>query len=122
MKVYHNPSCSKSRLCVEFLSQEKHDFEVINHMKNPLSKSELHDLLAKLDLKPSELIRRNEVIYKEVKKMGVLTEDEILQLMVDHPKLIERPIVELNGKAVLARPIEVLEPFLTNELNRITRK
>jgi arsenate reductase len=107
---------------VEFLSQEKHDFEVINHMKNPLSKSELHDLLAKLDLKPSELIRRNEVIYKEVKKMGVLTEDEILQLMVDHPKLIERPIVELNGKAVLARPIEVLEPFLTNELNRITRK
>ena len=107
---------------MEFLSQEKHDFEVINHMKNPLSKSELHDLLAKLDLKPSELIRRNEVIYKEVKKMGVLTEDEILQLMVDHPKLIERPIVELNGKAVLARPIEVLEPFLTNELNRITRK
>ena len=107
---------------MEFLSQEKHDFEVINHMKNPLSKSELHDLLAKLDLKPSELIRRNEVIYKEVKKMGVLTEDEILQLMVDHPKLIERPIVELNGKAVLARPIEVLEPFLTNELIRITRK
>ncbi len=107
---------------MEFLSQEKHDFEVINHIKNPLSKLELHDLLAKLDLKPSELIRRNEVIYKEVKKMGVLTEDEILQLMVDHPKLIERPIVELNGKAVLARPIEVLEPFLTNELNRITRK
>ncbi len=107
---------------MEFLTQEKHDFEVINHMKNPLSKSELHDLLAKLDLKPSELIRRNEVIYKEAKKMGVLTEDEILQLMVDHPKLIERPIVELNGKAVLARPIEVLEPFLTNELNRITRK
>ncbi len=107
---------------MEFLSREKYDFEVINHMKNPLSKSELHDLLAKLDLKPSELIRRNEVIYKEAKKMGVLTEDEILQLMVDHPKLIERPIVELNGKAVLARPIEVLEPFLTNELNRITRK
>ena len=107
---------------MEFLSQEKHDFEVINHIKNPLSKLELHDLLAKLDLKPSQLIRRNEVIYKEVKKVAVLTEDEILQLMVDHPKLIERPIVELNGKAVLARPIEVLEPFLTNELNRITRK
>ena len=107
---------------MEFLTQEKHDFEVINHIKNPLTKSELHDLLAKLDLKPSELIRRNEVIYKEAKKMGVLTEDEILQLMVGHPKLIERPIVELNGKAVLARPIEVLEPFLTNELNRITRK
>ena len=121
MKVYHNPSCSKSRLCVEFLSQEKHDFEVINLIKNPLSKSELKDLLASLGLKPSELIRRNEVIYKEAKKVGVLTEDEILQLMLDHPKLIERPIVELNGKAVLARPIENLEPFLQVELNRNTR-
>lgn len=107
---------------MEFLSQEKHGFDVINHIKNPLSKSELQDLLAKLDMKPSELIRRNEVIYKEAKKVGMLTEDEILQLMVDQPKLIERPIVEVNGKAVLARPIEVLEPFLQIELNRITRK
>jgi arsenate reductase len=114
MKVYHNPSCSKSRLCVDFLTQEKYDFEVINHLKNPLSKSELQELLRKLDRKPSELVRRNEVIFREANKANMLTEDEILQLMVDHPKLIERPIVEVNGKAVLARPIELLEPFLHN--------
>ena len=122
MKVYHNPSCSKSRLCVDFLTQEKYDFEVINHLKNPLSKSELQELLQKLGRKPSELVRRNEVIFKEANKASMLTEDEILQLMVDHPKLIERPIVEVNGKAVLARPIELLEPFLHIELNRTTRK
>ena len=112
MKVYHNPSCSKSRLCVDFLTQEKVDFEVLNYLKNPLNKVELLDLLGKLNKKPSELVRRNEVIFKEASKGAVLTEDEILQLMLDHPKLIERPIVEVNGKAVLARPIENLESFL----------
>ena len=121
MKIYHNPSCSKSRLCVDFLTSEKYDFEVCNYLKNPLSKQELTELLLNLDRKPSELVRRNEVIFKEANKAAMLTEDEILQLMVDHPKLIERPIVEVNGKAVLARPIENLEPFLQIELNRITR-
>ena len=121
MKVYHNPSCSKSRLCVDFLTYEKYDFEVFNYLKNPLSRLELTELLRKLDRKPSELVRRNEVIFKEASKAKLLTEDEILQLMLDYPKLIERPIVEVNGKAVLARPIENLEPFLQIELNRITR-
>jgi arsenate reductase len=122
MKVYHNPSCSKSRLCVDYLSNANHDFEVHNHLKNPLSASELKDLLTKLNLKPSQLVRRKEVIFKEAQKAAMLTEDEILQLMVDNPKLIERPIVEVNGNAVLARTIEALEPFLQIELNRITRK
>lgn len=107
---------------MDFLTQEKHDFEVINHLKNPLTKNELTELLLKLDRKPSDLVRRNELIFKEARKKEVLTEDEILQLMVDNPKLIERPIVEVNGKAVLARPLEVLETFLQIELNRITRK
>ena len=121
MKVYHNPSCSKSRLCVDFLTKENVDFEVYHNLKNPLSKDELLELLAKLNKKPSELVRRNEEIFKEAMKGIVLMEDEILQLMLDHPKLIERPIVEVNGKAVLARPIENLESFLQIELNRITR-
>ena len=107
---------------MDFLTQVKHEFEVHNHIKNPLTVDELQDLLTKLKLKPSQLVRRNEVIFKEASKVTMLTEHEILQLMVDNPKLIERPIVEVNGNAVLARPIEVLEPFLHIELNRITRK
>jgi arsenate reductase len=121
MKVYHNPSCSKSRLCVDFLTHRKFDFEVMNYLKNPLTKDELLELLRMLNIKPSDLVRRNEVIFKEAMKGAVLTENEILQLMLDYPKLIERPIVEVNGKAVLARPIENLESFLQIELNRITR-
>jgi len=107
---------------VDYLSNANHDFDVRNHLKNPLSVDELQDLLTKLNMKPSQLVRRNEVIFKEAQKATMLTEDEILQLMADNPKLIERPIVEVNGNAVLARPIEVLEPFLQIELNRITRK
>ena len=56
---------------MDFLTQEKYDFEVINHLKNPLSKSELQELLQKLGRKPSELVRRNEVIFKEANKKGV---------------------------------------------------
>lgn len=107
---------------MDFLTQGKFDFEVLNYLKNPLTKTELLELLRKLNKKPSELVRRNEVIFKEALKEAMLTENEILQLMLDHPKLIERPIVEVNGKAVLARPIENLESFLQIELNRITRK
>jgi arsenate reductase len=112
MKMYHNPSCSKSRICLEFLQAEKMDFVLLSYLKNPLSVEELQDLLAKLNLKPSQLVRRNEVIFKEAQKASMLTEDEILQLMVDNPKLIERPIVEVDGKAIVARPIERLEAFL----------
>ena len=112
MKMYHNPSCSKSRICLAFLQAEKVDFELLSYLKNPLSVEELQDLLAKLKLKPSQLVRRNEVIFKEAQKASMLTEDEILQLMVDNPKLIERPIVEVDGKAIVARPIDRLEAFL----------
>ena len=88
------------------------EFVLLSYLKNPLSVEELQDLLAKLKLKPSQLVRRNEVIFKEAQKASMLTEDEILQLMVDNPKLIERPIVEVDGKAIVARPIDRLEAFL----------
>ena len=89
-------------------------FEVIHYLKNPLNRAELTSLLNKLDMNPSELVRRNEVIFKEASKIKVLTEDDILQLMLDYPKLIERPIVEVEGKAIVARPIERLDAILTS--------
>ena len=114
MNVYHNPSCSKSRLCLEELTSKDMTFEVIHYLKNPLNRAELTSLLNKLDMNPSELVRRNEVIFKEASKIKVLTEDDILQLMLDYPKLIERPIVEVEGKAIVARPIERLDAILTS--------
>ena len=112
MKMYHNPSCSKSRICLEFLQAEKMDFVLLSYLKQPLSRQELTALLSKLEMSPSELVRKNEVIFKEAAKTKVLSEEDILQLMLDNPKLIERPIVEVDGKAIVARPIDRLEAFL----------
>jgi arsenate reductase len=112
MKIYHNPSCSKSRICLDALNEQKLDFEVVTYIKSPLTKAQIEDLLLKLQLKPSELVRKNESVFKEAAKLKALTEQGILQLMVENPKLIERPIVEVDGKAIVARPIERLKPFL----------
>ena len=114
MNVYHNPSCSKSRICLDELTSKDMTFDVIHYLKNPLNRAELTSLLKKLDMNPSELVRKNEVIFKEAAKIKELTEEEILQLMLDYPKLIERPIVEVDGKAIVARPIERLAAFLTS--------
>lgn len=97
---------------MEFLQAEKKDFELVTYIKKPLSKEDLTALLSKLDMKPSELVRKNEMIFKEAGKSHVLSEEEILQLMLENPKLIERPIVEVDGKAIVARPIERLKAFL----------
>jgi arsenate reductase len=97
---------------LEFLQAEKMDFELVTYIKKPLSKEDLTALLSKLDMKPSELVRKNEMIFKEAGKSHVLSEEEILQLMLENPKLIERPIVEVDGKAIVARPIERLKAFL----------
>lgn len=84
-------------------------FEVHLYMKDPLTIKALKDLLKKLGMKPVELLRRNETIYKELKD-SVTTDKEWLELMVKHPELIERPIVVNGAKAVVARPPErVLE-------------
>ena len=97
---------------MDALNEQKLDFEVVTYIKSPLTKTQLEDLLLKLQLKPSELVRKNESVFKESAKLKALTEQEILQLMVENPKLIERPIVEVDGKAIVARPIERLKPFL----------
>lgn len=112
MKMYHNPSCSKSRICLEFLQTKKMDFELVIYLKQPLSRKDLTALLSKLEMRPSELVRKNEVVFKDAAKTKELSEEDILQLMLENPKLIERPIVEVDGKAVLARPLERLEAFL----------
>ncbi len=112
MKMYHNPSCSKSRICLEFLQTKKMDFELVTYLKQPLSREDLTALLSKLEMRPSELVRKNEVVFKEAAKIKELSEEDIIQLMLENPKLIERPIVEVDGKAVVARSIERLEALL----------
>ena len=106
MKIYHNSRCSKSRKALEILKINNIEFEIIEYIKDNLTKNQLQNLINKLGINPIELVRKNEQIWKENFKNKELTSDEIIQILSDNPKLIERPIVELNDKAIIGRPPE----------------
>ena len=106
IKIYHNSRCQKSRLGVKFLEKNKLDFEIINYINDPLSMDEIKFLLKKLKIKPIELIRKNELLWKTNYKNKKLSDEEIVMAMVDNPILIERPIIVNGDKAIIGRPTE----------------
>jgi arsenate reductase len=106
MKIYHNPRCSKSRQTLALLESKTSNFEIIEYLKEPLKFDDIELLLVKLGIKPIDLVRKNEPIWKENYKNKNLSDDEIINAMVDNPKLMERPIVTTNTKAVIGRPPE----------------
>jgi len=111
--IYHKPTCSKSRQGVKFLEEKGIDFEIVKYYDKPFSKNKLKTLLKKMNMIPSDLLRKREKLYKELDfKNKKYTRDQILTLMVENPNLIERPIVEKGGKAVLARPTENIEKLI----------
>ena len=108
--IYHNPRCSKSREALKLLEEQGVDVEVVRYLDNPPSKEELKKLLAMLGLKPRELMRTKEAIYKELGLKDVEDDEALIEAMVKHPRLIERPIVIKDGKAVIGRPpVKVLD-------------
>ncbi len=106
MKIYYNPSCSKSRQTLALIKEKGGDPEIIEYLKERISIEDLGLLLAMLKIKPIALIRKSEQIWKEKYNGKELTDDEIIMAMVENPKLIERPIVVKNGKAIIGRPPE----------------
>ena len=107
MKIYHNPRCSKSRMTLALLISKTSEFEIIDYLKNPLKFEEIKLIIEKLNIKPIELVRINESIWKKnYIKNKQLTDEEIIIAMRDNPKLIERPIVTTNKKAIIGRPPE----------------
>ena len=110
MKIYHNPRCSKSRMTLSLLNSKTSEFEIIDYLKKPLKFEEIKLIIQKLNIKPIDLIRKNEKIWKEKYKDKRLNDKEIIIVMIDNPKLIERPIVLGDTKGLIARPPErVLE-------------
>lgn len=108
--IYHNPRCRKSRETLEIISQKEEKFEIIEYLKNPLSKSEIVEVLFLLKMNPIDLIRKNEEEWKNEFKGKDLCDDQIIEAMVNFPKLIERPIVIKGKNAVIGRPpIKVLD-------------
>jgi len=106
--IYHNPRCSKSREGLVLLKESEKDFEVIKYLESLLNEEELKTIISKLGIKPIDLIRTNEAIWKSDYKGKELTDQQIIKAMVKHPKLIERPIVVNNDKAVIGRPKELI--------------
>lgn len=112
MQIYHNPRCRKSREALAFLNEKGIEVEVIEYLKTPPNRDELEMILMKLNLEPQDIVRRTEDIYKKQLKGKEFNREEWLQILVENPKLIERPIVVKNNKAVIARPLENLEKLL----------
>lgn len=111
MKIYHNPRCSKSRQTLELLQQNTNDkIEIIEYLNNVPTVKELTEIITLLKIKPEELARKGEDVYKEKFKGKTLKDSEWIKAMVENPKLIERPIVINGNKAIIGRPPEkVLE-------------
>ncbi|MCL4170269.1 UNVERIFIED_CONTAM: hypothetical protein GTU68_008178 [Idotea baltica] len=106
VEVYHNPRCSKSRQAVNYLKEEGHEVEIIEYLKEVPTRPELEMLFAKLNLRPHDIIRTGEQVYKERFKGKNFNDDEWIDILMEYPKLIERPIVIRGNKAVVGRPIE----------------
>lgn len=106
MQIYHNPRCSKSRQTLALLTANGIEPEIVLYLENPPSKKELKDILAKLNLQAEQLIRKSEAIFKEKYKGKSLTEAQWIKAMLEHPRLIERPIVITATKAMIGRPPE----------------
>ena len=105
--IYHNPRCSKSRQTLEILNEKDIDTEIVLYLENPPSAKEVASILQKLGLSSRDIIRKGEEEYKLLNiKDQSLTENELISFMSENPKLIERPIVVKDDKAIIGRPPE----------------
>lgn len=112
LTIYHNNRCAKSREGVYFLENLKIPFETIHYFDKILTFKELESIIKKLKIKPIELVRTKEKDWIENFKGKVLTDNQIIEAMLQFPKLIERPIVISGEKAVIARPTELIKTIL----------
>lgn len=107
--IYHNPRCKKSRAGLQYITEKGLEFKVREYLKDPLNEEELGSLLMKLHKKPLEMIRTQEAYFRKELKGLNLNEQEWIKVMMENPKLIQRPIVEGKYKAVLGDPVENIE-------------
>lgn len=112
LKIYHNPRCRKSREGLAILEESGEDFEIVKYLDTPPSYMEMAAIVGKLGLDPIEVVRKNEAVWKEKFKGKGLTDKEIIEALSSNPKIIERPIVIRDNKAVIGRPPERIREIL----------
>lgn len=113
IRIYHNNRCSKSRATLALLQERAEDVDVINYLDTPPTAAELSGLLEQLGMTARQLLRTGEAEYAELGLDSPSLDDQaLIAAMVAHPRLIERPIVVANGKAVIGRPPEAVLAIL----------
>ncbi len=110
--IYHNTRCRKSREGLDILENSGEEVNVREYLKEPLKEEELKSLLKKLNLTPVQLVRKSEKKWKENYKGKDLSDLELIKILVEHPELIERPIVETENAAVIGRPSSQIENLI----------
>lgn len=115
MIIYHNPRCSKSREALEILNQYQCKVEIREYLKVPPTKKELKELLAKLNCKASDIVRTKEELFQKKFKGKNFSETEWIQILIENPVLIERPIVIDGYKAVIGRPPELVTELINRK-------
>ncbi len=112
LSIYHNPRCGKSRQTLKIIDDSGSEVEIIEYLKVTPSESELKNVLNKLGVRPQEIIRKGELIFKENYKGKTFTDEEWIRILVKNPILIERPIVVKGDQAILGRPPENVKKLL----------
>ena len=108
-KIYHNPKCKKSRCGLEYLKSKTEKIEIIDYLKLGLSLKEMTEIIARLNIKPIELVRTQEELFKKELKNRQFTDEEWMRIIIENPKLLRRPIIINKMKAVIGDPVEDID-------------
>lgn len=111
LKIFHNPRCKKSREGLNYLKTKTQEFQIREYLKDPIKEEELREILLKMNTGPSKLVRTQEEIFKKELKGKKFNDDEWIKIIIQNPKLLQRPVVVGKHKAVLAQPPEKIDVF-----------
>ena len=114
-KIYHNPRCQKSRAGLKYLEEKGVDAEVVNYLLDGLCASDVQEILLKSNLKPLQIVRNNEVYFKNYLKGKNFADDEWIKIIVANPKLLQRPFVVAGFRCVLGNPPQNIDKLFNPE-------
>jgi len=112
IRIYHNPQCRKSRAGVLYLQERGVKFEIVEYLKDNLTEKQLEKLLVKLNRKATDIIRTQEEYYKKNLKGKTFHDHEWVKILVENPRLLQRPVVETQFRAVIGDPVENIDVIL----------
>ncbi len=110
--VYEKPTCTTCRKLNKLFTDSGIDYRKVNYFIEPLTEEKLRELFEKANLSPFDAVRKNEPVYKELNIKEIKDEDELIKLIAENPSILQRPLVEVGDKAILARPVEKISKII----------